>query len=291
MRFFPSGIRFSPLFRYTASYNSKKKTKHKRMFLLIFILLKCVLSKDIILNKKIANLDQEDPELIRFVKEALLEPPPLSPERINETVPRHYKGHDSYSALVGQYGQPLFLEQLFSQLIQDDDPSQRFFIEAGAFDGVTGSNTLRFELDERWTGLLVEPHPLSYEAAKSLHRNAWTIQTCFSIRKQPDTIQFDSYESGGSVVNEDLKERPCDILGFPGGISQSQLLRMQCVPFYSIIQALGNPKIDFFSLDIDGVDLQVLMTIPWDKVDISVLMIETAALGDGKDLLFLILTG
>ena len=58
-------------------------------------------------------------------------------------------------------------------------------------------------------------------------------------------------------------------------------MTMQCLPLYSILQALGNPRIDFFSLDIDGVDLQVLMTIPdWDKVDISVLMIETAALGD-----------
>ena len=91
-------------------------------------------------------------------------------------------------------------------------------------------------------------------------------------------------------MNEDLKERPCDILGFPGGISQSQILRMQCMPFYSIIQALGNPKIDFFSLDIDGVDLQVLLTIPWDKVDISVLMIETAALGDGNNLILIVIT-
>ena len=242
------------------------------MFVILLFLLQCVLSKDIILNEKIADLDQEDPELIRFVKETLLEPPPHSPERINETVPRHYKGHDSYSALVGQYGQPLFLEQLFSQLIQGDDPIQRFFIEAGAFDGVTGSNTLRFELDERWTGLLVEPHPVSYEAAKSLQRNTWTIQTCFSIATHPDTIQFDAYESGGAVVNADQEERPCVVLDFPGGIDHSELLTMQCMPFYSIIEALGNPRIDFFSLDIDGVDLQVLYTIPWEKVNISVLV-------------------
>lgn len=37
---------------------------------------------------------------------------------------------------------------------------------------------------------------------------------------------------------------------------------------------------DFFSLDIEGADLQVLKTIPFDKVDISVLMIEVAHMGE-----------
>ena len=45
---------------------------------------------------------------------------------------------------------------------------------------------------------------------------------------------------------------------------------MQCVPFYSVIKALGNPTIDFMSLDIEGTELQVLKTIPFDHVDIRV---------------------
>ena len=45
---------------------------------------------------------------------------------------------------------------------------------------------------------------------------------------------------------------------------------MQCVPFYSVIKALGKPTIDFMSLDIEGTELQVLKTIPFDQVDIRV---------------------
>ena len=252
-----------------------------QVVLWIFFLLNHTLCKEIIINEAIKPFDQEDPRLIQYIRENLLESPPESPERLNETVPRHYKGLESYAALVGQYGQPLFLEELFDRLRDEDDKDRKkFFIEAGAFDGVTGSNTLRFELSDEWTGLLVEPHPLSYDAARSLQRNAWTIQTCFSVTKSPGEIEFDSYESGGSVVNPDIDERPSEILGFPGGIPNSKILKMQCMPFYSIIAALGNPKIDFFSLDIDGVDFQVLETIPWQLVDISVLEIETAALGD-----------
>ena len=42
----------------------------------------------------------------------------------------------------------------------------------------------------------------------------------------------------------------------------------------------GNPRVDFLSLDIEGAELKVLQTIPFDKVNISVLMIETNHLGE-----------
>ena len=49
---------------------------------------------------------------------------------------------------------------------------------------------------------------------------------------------------------------------------------MQCFPFYSIIKALNRTRIDFFSLDIEGDELAILQTIPWDKVDIRMLAVE-----------------
>ena len=45
-----------------------------------------------------------------------------------------------------------------------------FFIEAGAFDGETISNTLHFELNRGWTGLLVEPDPVAFKVLKSKNR-------------------------------------------------------------------------------------------------------------------------
>ena len=43
---------------------------------------------------------------------------------------------------------------------------------------------------------------------------------------------------------------------------------MQCLPLYTILLALGNPAVHHFSLDIEGAELPVLKTVPWDKVDI-----------------------
>ena len=52
------------------------------------------------------------------------------------------------------------------------------------------------------------------------------------------------------------------------GQSKSKTL---CLPFYSILLAMGNPTVDYFSLDVEGAELQILKTIPWNNVDIKVL--------------------
>ena len=43
-------------------------------------------------------------------------------------------------------------------------------------------------------------------------------------------------------------------------------IRVQCFPLYSVLMALGNPRVDYFSLDIEGAEFPVLKTVPWDKV-------------------------
>jgi hypothetical protein len=47
---------------------------------------------------------------------------------------------------------------------------------------------------------------------------------------------------------------------------QRLTIKMQCFPLYSLLLAVGNPKVDYLSLDIEGAELLVLKTIPWDKV-------------------------
>ena len=51
---------------------------------------------------------------------------------------------------------------------------------------------------------------------------------------------------------------------------QDGFVNATCLPLYSILLALDNPIVDYFSLDIEGNELEVLKTIPFDKVDIKV---------------------
>ena len=57
---------------------------------------------------------------------------------------------------------------------------------------------------------------------------------------------------------------------------------IQCLPLYSILLALNVTKIDYFSLDVEGAELGVLKTIPFDVIDIRVLTVEFSHTLEGK---------
>ncbi len=92
-------------------------------------------------------------------------------------------------------------------------------------------------------------------------------------------IEFDAAGIVGGIINGKFKpadvyeERKEALERDPGYKSlytwERRTIRMQCFPVYSILMAIGNPVVDYFSLDIEGAELPVLRTIPFDKVDIK----------------------
>ena len=59
-------------------------------------------------------------------------------------------------------------------------------------------------------------------------------------------------------------------------IPSKHVSTVQCFPFTSIVFALGNPIIDFFSLDVEGAELEILKTVNFDLIRIRVLLVEVA---------------
>lgn len=53
-------------------------------------------------------------------------------------------------------------------------------------------------------------------------------------------------------------------------LEDGKLVNIQCFPLYSILLAQGRTSVDFFSLDVEGHELAVLKTIPWNKVNVTV---------------------
>ena len=51
-------------------------------------------------------------------------------------------------------------------------------------------------------------------------------------------------------------------------------VNVQCFPLYSLLLALDQLTVDFFSLDVEGDELKVLATIPFDKVNIKMMTVE-----------------
>ena len=90
-------------------------------------------------------LEQDDPQLAKALRNDILYPPATSD--VSSIVPTVKK--------YAEYQQDEFLDKIiFKESVQNG-----FFVESGADDFVTTSNTLYFEEKYSWTGILLEPNP------------------------------------------------------------------------------------------------------------------------------------
>lgn len=216
------------------------------------------------------ELKQDDPKLIQIIKDKYLIPP--STEEYNFTVPVNELNYG------GQYTQPTTIDrQIFDNKLRNG-----FFVEAGASNGELISNTLHYEIRRGWNGLLVEPNPDLFKDLKAKNRKAWLINSCFSTKDTPEVIKFDAAGVFGGIEYEGKQPGELPFMSNDEYFKdiKRRTIQMQCFPVYSILQALGNPTVHYFSLDIEGAETMVLKTIPFDKVDIKVWDIETNHVGE-----------
>ena len=200
------------------------------------------------------NCLQADSEiLVNIVKEEHIKP--WNGKEYNFSVPLEELAE---SSLYGEVGQPREVDERFFK----GQLKNGFFIEAGAHDFETNSDTLYYELEHGWTGLLVEAHPLSYQLGSEKNRRVRSVRTCLSTSGGVETMNFDL---SGSVRNETTREAMAGLVKE----ANKDTIQMQCFPLYTLLLALGNPTVHYFSLDIEGAEFPVLTSIPWDKVHSS----------------------
>jgi len=72
----------------------------------------------------------------------------------------------------------------------------------------------------------------------------------------------------GRIANDEVVED--DVISNDVVKKESSVVNVQCFPFYTYLLALNVTVIDYFSLDVEGSELNVLKTIPFDKIDIRV---------------------
>ena len=211
---------------------------------------------------------QDDPKLINFIKENILIPPnPLSLQ---------LEYGLSMKNLGGQFKQVPVVEDL---LKLKHRPKNGFFLEAGAACGEYISNTLYLELKYQWTGLLVEPNPDMLKLLLSKHRNAWIFPHCLSTSNHVEMVNFDASNYNSGIILEG-KIKPSQIDRTKPPLPYEREIQMQCFPLYSVLKALDNPTIDYFSLDIEGAEFAVPNSLPWNEVNITLVSVEINHAGD-----------
>ena len=144
-----------------------------------------------------------------------------------------------------------------------------FFIECGAADGETYSNSLFFELERNWTGLLIEANPDYHRKLLEKNRRAYVLNACLNGQRRPATVRFAPAGLCGGIFE---KMYPAHVANLAN--SKELQVTVNCFPLSSITAALGVSHVDYLSLDVEGPEIEILKTIDWTRLQIDVVSLE-----------------
>ena len=144
-----------------------------------------------------------------------------------------------------------------------------FFVEAGANDGIFQSNTLFYERELGWKGLLIEPNFCNYlnclkNRPNSINLNCALVSDEYCKKKQQ--IYLDQISSPmAKVYNQNFVN---NFLNF------KKKLYVNATSLNKIFSIFDLQQADLLSLDVEGFEMDVLKGINFEKIKIKYICIE-----------------
>jgi hypothetical protein len=204
----------------------------------------------------IMTLSQGDAKLVDYISQHWVLPPSTLPLKL----------HKPNRVDFSQNKQSQLIDKLMGQM------ENGFFVESGAANGEVFSNSLFFEKSRNWTGVLIEAEPQAFDEMTTKHRHSFLVHACLSPTTKAMKIPFRIGGVIGALSNymSNTHARRMDSeLG-----REKITVNIQCFPMFSILKAIGVTHVDFFSLDIEGAEPEVLQTLPMDQMTVDVFCIE-----------------
>lgn len=172
----------------------------------------------------------------------------------------------------GQYEQDRFVRETFFANVNDG-----FFLDIGADDGLDRNNTRFFE-EAGWTGICIEPSPSRFPA---LAKNRACECLNVAIASTPGDVEFLDITGWGKGLSgivhhydaRHLERIERETSGNPLTASKS-VVRVPAVTLGSILQERGRTQVDYCSIDVEGGELDVLVSVDLRAVGIRVITIE-----------------
>jgi FkbM family methyltransferase len=165
----------------------------------------------------------------------------------------------------------------YSQLGQDIDvlkvynyKKNGFFIEIGANDGVTLSNTYLLEKDYDWRGICVEPLP---DKKDKLIAN----------RPKSICIHKAAYNKSGFLLDFVITEKndlfsglSNDIVNFSEGVYEKKnTVKIETISLNDILEANNAPRfIEYLSIDTEGSEFEILSELDFNKYIFGLIDVE-----------------
>eukprot|EP00966_Prymnesium_polylepis_P136577 3155617-Prymnesium_polylepis.1 len=171
--------------------------------------------------------------------------------------------HESKS----QWGEDLAILPTLLRLPRSRGKRSGVFLEMGALDGITYSNTFMLERCFGWTGFLIEANPINARALQTSGRNATLIQSGVC---RPSGA-FNMTVGGGMVAGQIGAMSAAHRIMWSKKNANNGTVSVPCQPLGQVLMNSHHgrssrnigPKslgpIDFFSLDVEGAEENVLL--------------------------------
>ena len=175
---------------------------------------------------------------------------------------------------ASQAGQDRVIDRYF------DGKTGGTFVDIGAYDGVTGSNSLYFEQWRNWSGIMVEPVS-AMRAQAERQRRAPCLP--YAIADQSGEARFLAITQGYTQMSGLVDTYDRDLLGKvredPRHAEEAIVVRTRTIA--EVLDESGITAPDFVSLDIEGGERAALRVFPFEKYRVQTWAIENNS-GDGE---------
>lgn len=166
-------------------------------------------------------------------------------------------------------------QDLFVQFIHNDKTNGTF-LEFGATDGVSLSNSLMLENKFEWFGVLAEPSPQWHAKLFKNRPNATILTECI-YSETGKKLDFFVSEAGVLSTLEEFRES--DISSMPGNTRARNASGYKCeVNSISlndvILKYFDGTKIDYMSVDTEGSELLILKHFDFARYAPKVVTVE-----------------
>ena len=144
------------------------------------------------------------------------------------------------------------------------------FLDVGANDGITESNTYCLEKDYGWTGVCVEANE---ELAKKCACNRpLSVVSCSVVWSCEQEINFVQPRSGNNLLSR------IDNIHWNNQYFENEFINpissKRNTETIQNILGCGDHHFDYFSLDIEGAELEALKGINWLKTSFGFITVE-----------------
>ena len=152
-----------------------------------------------------------------------------------------------------------------------------FFIDVGANDGITWSNSLTLEINYNWKGICIEPHPVAFKKLIE-NRKCMCIDTAISDKN--DETSFMVIEGKAEMLSGLLKDYCAQhkeriIQETTNNGDNVYKKTVQTKTLQTIFTDNDINKVDYLSVDTEGSELSIISGIDFSKVNIELISLES----------------